>query len=165
MAGAIWAVAEVVGGGATRLSTEAATIARLLAADSGGDAVAVVVAADPDGAAAELAAYVPRVVASATALAAARPSPGIIAARVAALAERERPSLLVVSATPDGRDLAGALAARMDAGVIANATSITWDPTAGPVVEKAVLGGAAITTSAFSEGAGWPGSSSSPPAP
>ncbi len=157
MAGAIWAVAEVVGGAATRLSAEAATVARQLAAASGGEAVAVVVAADPDGAAAELAAYVPRVLASTTTLAAERPSAGVIAARVAALADRERPSLLLLAATPDGRDLAGALAARMDAGVIANAMSITWDPTMGPVVEKAVLGGAAITTSTFAAGPGGPG--------
>ena len=64
MAGTIWVVAEVgADGSLAKLSTEVATLARTLAESSGGDAGGIVVAADPAAAAAELATYLPRVVA------------------------------------------------------------------------------------------------------
>src|SRR5262245_4816451 len=60
----VWLVAEVAANGALATSSaEVATLARTLAAAAGGDAAGIVVAADPKGAAAELAVYVGRVVA------------------------------------------------------------------------------------------------------
>ena len=65
MAGAIWVLGETAPDGSlARISTEVATLARTLGAAAGRDVVGVVVAADPAAAAAELAQYVPRVLAS-----------------------------------------------------------------------------------------------------
>ncbi len=153
-AGAIWAIGEVVDGRATRLSTEVATVARSLAAASGRQAVAVVVGADPGRAAADLAAFVPRVVAIAAPLATERPTAAVAAPRIAALARSEDPDYLVIGATPDGRDLAGLLAALLDLGVLANAIDVAWDPAVGPTVESSILGGRVLTTSAFTAGRG-----------
>ena len=64
MAGAIWVIGEVTGAGAlTKLSGEAATAARALGEAGGRAVVGVVVAAEPDTAAASLAAFLPNVVA------------------------------------------------------------------------------------------------------
>ncbi|MFH0750782.1 MAG: hypothetical protein V2B17_03000, partial [Chloroflexota bacterium] len=63
MSGAIWAVAELgVDGLPTRLSLEAASAARTLAAAAGTSSAAIVAAVDPDAAATMLAAYVARVI-------------------------------------------------------------------------------------------------------
>jgi electron transfer flavoprotein alpha subunit len=150
MAGAIWAVGEVAEGAITRLSTEVATVARRLAEAAGREPVAVVVAASPAGPADQLAAFIPRVVTLAAPLADERPAAALAAARIAALARRDAPAWIVVGATPDGRDLAGALAVLLDMGVLANAVDVRWDPTDGPVVEASVLGGRVLTSSAFS---------------
>ena len=63
MPAAILAVAEVADGTLTKLSTEVATLARGLADAAGGTAIGLVVDAAPDAAAAQLAAFVPRVIA------------------------------------------------------------------------------------------------------
>ena len=150
MPGAVWAVGEVAEGAITRLSTEVATVARRLAEAAGREAVAIVVAADPDGPGAELAVFIPRVATVATPLADARPAAAVAAARIAALARVDAPAWIVVGATPDGRDLAGALAALLDVGVLANAIDVRWDQAYGPVVDASVLGGRVLTSSAFS---------------
>ena len=149
MAGAVWAVGEVADGVATRLSTEVATVARTLAEASGRGAVGVVVAADPGQAAAELAAFMPRVVAIAAPGAADRPIAAVAAPRIAALARVEAPAYIVIGATPDGRDLAGMLSALLDFGVLANTIGVAWNPVQGLAVEAGVLGGRLITTSTF----------------
>src|SRR4051794_963849 len=59
----ILAVAETPDGSVTKLSTEVATLARRLAEQAGGKAVGLVVDASPDAAGAELATYLPRVLA------------------------------------------------------------------------------------------------------
>jgi electron transfer flavoprotein alpha subunit len=164
MAGPIWAIAELGADGLpTRLSCEAATAARLLAEAAGRDAAAVVVAADPGPAAATLAQYVPRVMAVRSGEEAAG-SAVVTALAVAALASgalasAEAPDLLLLGATPEGREVAGILAARLGRGVLGNATGLAWGPgddgvAAGPRVEMSVLGGRALTTSAFVDGRG-----------
>lgn len=157
MSGAIWTVAEL---GAdhlpTRLSLEAATAARAMAAAAGREAAIVVAAADPDAAAAVLAAHAPRVVVVRL------PEEGSNVAgagAVAAVAAVEEPDILLLGATPDGREAAGILAARLGRGVLGNATALTWSggddgAVAGPRVEMSVLGGRAVTTSAFTDGRG-----------
>jgi electron transfer flavoprotein alpha subunit len=159
MAGGIWAVAEVGADGLpTRLSCEAATAARLLADVAGRPSAAVVVAPDPGPAASALAAFVPRVVAVRSA---GDPASATVAAAeaVVALVASETPDVLVLGATPNGREVAGILAARLGLGVLGNATGIEWHASddgapAGPRVEMSVLGGRALTGSAFTGGRG-----------
>ncbi len=159
MSGAIWAVAELGEDGLpTRLTLEAATAARTLAAAGGTSSAAIVAAVDPDAAATALAACVERVIvirlpaeAGGCTVAAA----GAIAAAAAA----EDPGVLLLGATPDGREAAGILAARLGRGVLGNATGLAWGGggdggPAGPRVEMSVLGGRALTTSAFADGRG-----------
>jgi len=163
MSGAVWAVAELgTDGLPTRLSLEAATAARTLAAAGGTSSAAVVAAEDPDAAAAVLAAYVARVIVIRlpAGTAASAGSVGWTAAStLAAAAADEDPDVILVGATPEGREAAGILAARLGRGVLGNATGLSWSgggdgAPAGPRVEMSVLGGRALTTSAFADGRG-----------
>jgi len=159
MSGAVWAVAELDADGLpTRLSLEAATAARTLAAAAGLSSAAIVAGVDPDPAAGALAQYADRVIV-------VRLPPGSSGSNVAAAgaiataAVAEQPDVLVVGATPDGREASGILAARLGRGVLGNATGLAWSeggdgaPT-GPRVEMSVLGGRALTSSAFADGRG-----------
>ena len=155
--GGIWVIGEVDRSGAlTKLSCEAATASRSLGDAARLDVRGVVVAADPDAAAASMAAFLPVVVAVPAPEALERPAAAVVAARVAALvaASSEPPAYLVVGATPDGRDLAGALAALLGIGVLVGVTGIAWADAAdglpaGPRVEMQPFGGRIVTTSAF----------------
>lgn len=152
MAPVILAVAEVADGRLTRLSAEVATLARSLAEGAGGSAVGLVVDASPDAAAGELAAYLPRVVAVTTAAVDGEVWAPHAAAEVRRLVE-EGATHVVLGATTDGRDLAGALVGQLGWGVLANATGATWDGD-GPLVEASVLAGKAITRSALTGSTG-----------
>ncbi len=171
MPGAVWVLAEVEQDGAlTRLSGEAATAARELAAAGGRDVAGIVVAPDPSPAAAALAAYLPRVIAVTAPEVASAPWAAISASRIAALAVAtgEPPSYLVAPHTPEGRDLAGMLAARLGLGVLAGAAALTWSDeaepaegaaltpgaAAGPRTEMPVFGGRLVTTSGFTSDRG-----------
>ncbi len=172
MAGAAWAIAEVgVDGLPTRLALELATAARLIAGASGGAAAAVVAGPDPAAAAAVLADYVPRVLAVRAAAGAGPDVARVIATLAGADGSRDgrdaadapapadTPDVILLGATPEGREAAGVLAARLHLGVLGNATALRWgsgDDGAppGPRVEKSVLGGRAVTTSAFTAGRG-----------
>jgi electron transfer flavoprotein alpha subunit len=148
MAG-LWVLGEVTADGTlAKISTEVATLARTLAEASGQEVAGVVVAADPAAAAAELATYVPRVLAVSEPAAADRPWSMIAAERIAALLEPDTKEFMFVGAGPDGRDLAGALSASLGWGVLANALGATWAD-GGPVVEMSVFGGKLTTTSRF----------------
>ena len=155
--GGIWVVGEVDAAGAlTKLSGEAATAARALGEAGSLDVRGVIVAAEPDGAAASLATFLPVVLAVRSPEALEQTAAAVIAARVAALvaAATEPPSYVVVGATPDGRDLAGALSALLKVGVLVGATGLAWGDgadgvPAGPRVEMQPFGGRIVTTSAF----------------
>ena len=148
MAG-LWVLGEVTADGTlARISTEVATLARTLAEASSQEVAGVVVAADPAAAAAELATYLPRVLAISEPAAADRPWSMIAAERIAALLEPDTKEFMFVGAGPDGRDLAGALSATLGWGVLANALGATWAD-GGPVVEMSVFGGKLTTTSRF----------------
>ena len=141
--GALWVIAEPgPDGGLARISTEAATLVRDLAATSGHDAVGIVIAADPGPAAADLATYLP-IVWTVTDPAAAD----------TAWSSVESPDAVVVGAGADGRDLAGAVSALTGLGVLVNATAVAWTDS-GPAVEMNVFGGKLITTSGFTAGRG-----------
>jgi electron transfer flavoprotein alpha subunit len=149
--GTIAVIAEVAADGTlARISTEVATLGRSLAAASGHDLRGLVVATDPTGAAAELANYLPEV----EAVAAPELTDHVAPQRVAAEAVRVARSadLVLVGASPEGRDIAGILSVLLGVGVLANATAVTWDD--GPVVEMSVFGGRLNTWSAFSGGPG-----------
>lgn len=130
----------------TKLSTEVATLARALAAAGGGEPVGFV----PGSAAAagELAAFLGVVqVDRATA---ADAGATVVAASIAA---RLVPGdIVLLPASPDGRDIAGIVSALSGAGVLVNATSVAWSGD-GPVVTQSAFGGKLITESAFT-GAG-----------
>jgi len=148
MPGAIWVHGETAPDGSlARISTEVATLARTLGAAAGLDVVGIVVAADPTAAAAELARYVPRVLAIAEPETRDHASATIVGQRLAALIERDQPSWLFAGAGPEGRDVAGVISALTGWGVLVNATGVSWD--GGPVVAMSVFGGKLNTTSRF----------------
>jgi electron transfer flavoprotein alpha subunit len=151
MGGSIWVVAETnADGSLAKSSTEVATLARTLAKASKSDAVGVVVAADPKAAAQDLAGYVGRVVAIAEPKADGHAWAQVAAQRTAAILASESPGAVLTGAGPDGRDVAGTLAALLDRPVLVNATAVAWD--GGPSVEMSVFGGKLITTSTFTDG-------------
>jgi electron transfer flavoprotein alpha subunit len=152
MAPRIVAVGEVADGALTKLSAEVATLARSLADASGGEAVGLIVDPLPYEAAAELATYVPRVVAVASAASGAETWAPLATAELGRLID-EGATHALVGATTDGKDLAGMVVGRWTWGLLANAGGVTWEGD-GPVVEATVLGGKAISRSAFTGGHG-----------
>ena len=150
-AGAIWVIAETNPDGTlAKSSTEVATLARNLAAEAGCAATGLVVASDPAAAAAELASYVGRVVAVAEPALAGHTWAQVAAQRAASILASESPTAVLTGAGPDGRDIAGTLAALLGRPVLVNATAVDWEH--GPSVEMSVFGGKLITTSAFADG-------------
>jgi len=144
-----WVVAEVnADGSLAHISAEVATMTRQLATAAGAEATGIVVAADPAAAAAELATYLPRVIAVTDAIAAGHVWSTIAAERIVGLTATDLPDHIFLGAGPDGRDVAGVLSALLGWGVLVNATAVTWND--GPVVEMSVFGGKLMTTSAFS---------------
>lgn len=162
MPGTIWAVAETGSDGQpTRLALEAAAAARALASAAGDPAAAtvVVVAPDPVPAAAVLAEHAPRVLVIPTAAGSPATADAVAGAVADLIAAEGAPDVILLGATPDGRTVAGMLSARLGMGVLGNAVGLAWstgDDGAGlgPRVEMSVLGGRAITTSAFTDGRG-----------
>jgi len=147
-AGAIWVHGETAPDGSlARISTEVATLARTLAKEAGRAAVGIVVAADPAAAAAELATYVPRVLAISEPATANHAAATIVGQRLAALIDRDKPAYLLAGAGPEGRDAAGVVSALTGLGILVNATAVRWE--GGPVVEMSVFGGKLNTTSRF----------------
>jgi electron transfer flavoprotein alpha subunit len=148
MAG-IWVHGELAGDGSlVKLSTEVATLARSLAAETGAAEVTGVVIA-----AAEFARFVPRVLALTEPKAAEHAAAMIVAQRLAALIETHDPDLVLTGAGAEGRDVAGALSALTGWGVLANATAVRGS-TDGPVATHSVFGGKLITESALVDGKG-----------
>ena len=155
--GDLWVIGEPgPGGGLARLSTEVATLARVLGAANGREVLGIVVAADPASAAEELAGYVPRVLSITEPAASDRAWSAVAAARLAGLFEGAGPSqpdAIFLGAGPDGRDVAGALSALTGLGVLTNATGVSWTDE-GPAVEMSAFGGKLLTTSGFTAGRG-----------
>jgi len=134
-------------GSLTKLSTEVATLGRSLAEASSGTASGIV--AGGAEAVAELARFVPMV----TRLRGV-PADASSTVRAGALAEpTSSADVVLLPASPDGRDLAGALSALTGRGILANATAARWDD-GGPVTTHSVFGGKLITEAAFVDGRG-----------
>jgi electron transfer flavoprotein alpha subunit len=152
MAG-IWVVAEPnADGSLAKIGAEVATLARTMAKTASIEATGIVVGADPARAAAELATYLPRVLAIIDATAADHAWATIAAQRAAEVVDVTGPTLILTGAGPDGRDVAGTLMALLDGGVLVNATAAKWDD--GESVEMSVFGGKLVTTSRFADATG-----------
>jgi electron transfer flavoprotein alpha subunit len=151
----IWVHGELAPDGSlAKLSTEVATLARALAADSGSaEVTGIIVGTDPSKAADELAKYVPLVWTLAEPATGDHAAAMVVAQRVAALVEAHDPDLILAGAGPEGRDLAGALSALTGRGVLANATAVRGTSD-GPVATHSVFGGKLITESALADGRG-----------
>ena len=146
MAG-IWAIGEVAGGVPSRLTLELATLARTLAEAAGTESVTVVLGDGTSDAAAEVARFAPRVLAVELPATGERPAAAAAAPIVAALVEQHAPDHLLIAASPDGKDLAGALMTLLDLPVLVNASGVAWAD--GPEVEMSTFGGRLVTRSAF----------------
>ena len=150
MAGRLLVVGEVAPDGTlTKLSAEVATLARSLAETAGTEAHGIVAAPAPEAAATELAEYL----AAVTVVGGF--SADVTLAPVAAALSRFVASddVVLLPASPDGRDVAGTLSALTGLGVLANATGARWSAD-GPVVQMSAFGGKLITESAFTAGRG-----------
>jgi electron transfer flavoprotein alpha subunit len=153
--GGIWVHGELAADGSlAKIATEVATLARALAADSdGAEVTGVVIGAEPAAAAAELARYMPRVLAVGEAATADHAAGTLVAERFAALVAEHDPDIILTGAGPEGRDLAGALSALTGRGVLANAVAVRGS-TDGPIATHSVFGGKLITESALAGGRG-----------
>jgi electron transfer flavoprotein alpha subunit len=145
----IWVIGEPnADGSLAHISAEVATLARSLAEASGGEPVGLVVGADPAAAAGELARYLPRVMTVTDAEAGGHAWAAIAADHAANALAEEPDAVVLLGAGPDGRDVAGALAALTAYGVLVNATAVAWAD-GHPTVEMNVFGGKLVTTSTF----------------
>jgi electron transfer flavoprotein alpha subunit len=136
----------------TKLSTEVATLARALADGAGGAEVVGLVhggAGPTASAATELAGFVPAVLTDAR-LGEAPRAVDIAAALATTVGDDD---VVLLPASPNGRDIAGALSGLTGKAVLGNATAARWSPD-GPIVEMSAFGGKLITESAFTAGHG-----------
>jgi electron transfer flavoprotein alpha subunit len=148
--GTIWVVAETNADGTlAKSSAEVATLARTLADPAKASAAGIVVAANPKAAADELAGYVSRVVTIAEPAVDGNAWAQVAAQRVVSILASEAPAAVLTGAGPDGRDVAGTLAALLERPVLVNATAVSWD--GGPSVEMSAFGGKLVTTSTFAD--------------
>ena len=143
----LWVVGEAAPDGSiTKLSTEVATLGRALADAGGLELRGIVFGADAGDAARELTQYLPSVAHEDSATFTDRS----VADIAAILSVRAAGDLVLLPASPDGRDIAGAMSALSGMGVLVNATAVRWSDD-GPVVEQSAFGGRLITESAFSD--------------
>jgi electron transfer flavoprotein alpha subunit len=143
----IWAVGELADGTPTRLTLELATLARQLAGAAGIEARTVLVGQGAADAAAAVATYGPDVIAVETGDSDAPYAATIAGALVHLIAERG-PDIVLVGASPDGKDVAGALIGLTDLPILVNGSGVSWE-SEGPSVEMSTFGGRLVTRSTF----------------
>jgi electron transfer flavoprotein alpha subunit len=148
MNGAIWVIGEPALGGLAHISEEVATAARLLGAERGRDVAGVFVGANAAVGATAMARFVPRVLSVEVPSAMDHAWAAVAGSPLVTLVEQEAPDYILLGATPDGRDLAGVLSARLGWGILVNAEKISWSES-GPIIETNVFGGRLITTGGF----------------
>ena len=88
----------------------------------------------------EVARYAPEVLAVEADTDGATPAALVIAAHLAAMTGIAPADLVLVPASPDGKDVAGIVAARLGLPVLVNAAAVAWQD-GGPVVEMSTFGG------------------------
>jgi electron transfer flavoprotein alpha subunit len=148
----IWAVGEIADGAPTRLTLELATLARQLAEAGGADARTVLLGTGTAEAAQEAARYGPAVLAVEVDTS-GRPPATVIAPLLATMIEQHAPDYLLVSASNDGKDVAGLLLGLTDLPILAGAAGVEWQD-GGPRVEMSTFGGKLVTHSRFNGGRG-----------
>ncbi|MEO7118514.1 MAG: hypothetical protein ABIZ34_06030, partial [Candidatus Limnocylindrales bacterium] len=146
MAG-ILAVGELADGRPTRLTLELATLARQLAEAAGSTASVVLLGSGAGGAASEVAAHGPSVRAIESADDGA-PVAMQVAPVVAALIAKDPPDLLLIGASPDGKDIAGLLVGLTDLPILVNGSGASWSD-GKATVEMSTFGGRLVTQSQF----------------
>jgi electron transfer flavoprotein alpha subunit len=144
----IWALGDILDGSPSRLTLELATLARDLAAGSGSTATTVLIGPGASGAAAEVATYGTNVLAVDETGSTERPAAAVVAPRLVALIAERDPELLLVGATPDGKDIAGALLGLIGWPVLVNASAVEWEED-GPTVAMDTWGGRLTTRNRF----------------
>ena len=124
-------------------------MARGLADEAGADAVGVVLGAGApalETAGTAYAAYLPAILTVDVPSAADHAAAAAVAPALAALVRERKPALVLVGASPDGKDLAGALAGLLDRAVLVNGAAVGWTDGA-PTVEMSTFGGRLATQS------------------
>jgi electron transfer flavoprotein alpha subunit len=145
----IWVLAEVVDGSATSTTLELLTEARAL----GSSVAAFTWGGAGQAVAAQLGDYGATTVYDAGDLADALPG-APVAGAMAALIGSDRPDVILIPASYDGRDIAGRLSAKIDAPVITNVVGLA---VVGDEVhsEHGLFGGAQVATAKFTGGKPW----------
>jgi electron transfer flavoprotein alpha subunit len=147
----ILAVGEIVDGHATRLTLELATVAQSLAQATGGTARVVVSGGDAQEAAA-VAAHGPSVL-HAPSSATDTPAAAAVAAIVMDRLSSDAPDIVLIGASPDGKDVAGTLVGLTELPILVAGTGV--EAADGSVtVDMATFGGRLLTRSEFSHGGG-----------
>jgi len=143
MAG-ILAIGEIASDAPTKLTLELATLARELAAASG-QAASVLLRGQGAAAAAEaVAAQGVTVLVADGAI--EGPTAAAIAAQAAAVIADRAPDWVLVGASPDGKDVAGALVGLTDLSVLVNGASVVWAD-GRPASDMSTFGGRLVTQS------------------
>jgi electron transfer flavoprotein alpha subunit len=146
----IWVLADVVDGSATNTTLELLTEARSI-----GSTVAAVTWGGGAGAvAAQLGDFGATTVYDAGDLSGALPGAPVAAAIAALIDAGDRPDVILVPASYDGRDVAGRLSAKIDSPVITNVVGLTVD---GDEIrsEHGLFGGAQVAKARFTGGRPW----------
>ena len=138
-----WVYAEIVDGAPVPAVLELLTKARSL----GGTVEAVACSPDAESAATVLGEYGATTLHAATDAAFGELLPGAAADAIAALAQEKKPDLILIASTYAGRDVAGRLAVKLDAPVIANGLDVS---SSGKVaVHSSVFGATQDVTTEF----------------
>jgi electron transfer flavoprotein alpha subunit len=147
VSGELWVLGEIVEGAPTGPSLGLMTLVGGLASGAS-TAKAVVVHPDAADVADAFAASGLDVLTVASGTKGDAASPAAVGPVLAALISARKPSHVFLVGSPDGKDLAGVLAALLDWPVLAGATAVKWD--GKPIVEMTTFGGRLITSSTFS---------------
>lgn len=164
MAG-ILVIGEIANGAPTRLTLELATLARGMAEAAGTTAAVLLAGAGAASAATETATSGLTVLVADGAT--AGPAAAGIAAQAAAVIADRAPDWVLVGASPDGKDVAGALVGLTDLPVLVNGAGVSLADGA-PVSEMSTFGGRLVTRSTINGSRGIvvvrPGASPASPA-
>jgi len=146
----VWVLAEAAEGAPTSTTLELLTQAR----STGAAVEAVAWGPDTASVAGELGKYGASTVFDVGADADALPGAPVAAAMAALISGGQRPDVVLVPATYDGRDVAGRLSARLDVPVITNVVGLTTD---GDEVrsQHSLFGGTQVATARFTGGRPW----------
>jgi electron transfer flavoprotein alpha subunit len=146
----VWVLAEAAEGAPTSTTLELLTEAR----STGATVEAVAWGPDTASVAGELGKYGASTVFDVGADADTLPGVPVAAAMAALIEGGQRPDVVLVPATYDGRDVAGRLSARLDVPVITNVVGLTTD---GDEVrsQHSLFGGTRVATARFTGGRPW----------